>query len=79
MKQFRIIKVKKGNKIHYEIQELQSFFVFWYWNTLTEFSCCMDGSCAGDDSIKFEYIEQAEKYLKENYPESRNVVKYINI
>lgn len=30
MRQFRIIEVKKGSKIHYEIQELESFFLFWY-------------------------------------------------
>lgn len=79
MKQFRIVEVKKGTKIHYEIQELESFFLFWYWTTLTQFNCCDDGYCAGDDPIKFEYIEQAEKYIKENYPESREIVKYINL
>lgn len=78
MKQFRIIEVKKGNKIHYEIQELK-WFIFSYWDTVTEFNCCDDGSCAGDDPVKFEYIEKAEKYLKENYPESREIVKYINV
>lgn len=81
MKQFRIIEVKKGSKIHYEIQMLESFFLFlgWYWSTLTEFTCCNDGSCAGEDPIEFEYIEQAEKYLKEYYPESRKIIKYINV
>lgn len=72
MKQFRIIEVKKGSKIHYEIQEMCSF-IFKYWDTLLAYH--WDGTFP----LEFEYIEKAEKYLKEYYPESRNVVKYINV
>ena len=77
MKQFRIIEVRKGNKIHYEIQELK-WFIFSYWDTLSAFQFDEFNSCA-DYLLKFEYIEQAEKYIKENYPESREIVKYINV
>jgi hypothetical protein len=82
MEQFRIVEVRKGTKIHYEIQKLDSFFIFWYWRTLTKFSGCVGGlysTCFEGAPLQFEYIEKAEKYLKENYPGGRNVVKYINL
>jgi hypothetical protein len=64
MNQYRIIKIEKGDKTHFEVQQKGLFF----WNTETYFDCCIDGLCAGHYAYEFETIKEAELYIKDNLP-----------
>ena len=57
---FRIVKITKGSKIHYEVQQLKMWF---FWITETYFDCCIDGSMAGYYPIEFDSVEKAEIYI----------------
>lgn len=61
---YRIVKITKGTKDHYEVQK-RGFLCGW--NTETFFDCCIDGSMAGNYPIEFKSMSEAESYIKEQY------------
>ena len=58
---YRIVKITKGNNVHYEVQKLK----MWSWITETYFDCCIDGSMARNYPIEFDSIDTAENYISE--------------
>jgi len=77
MTDFRIVKIVNGERIHYEIQEKQ-WFIFFYWETLNDWDCDHLG-IVFENSMKFDTMEKAEKYLKRNNPQTKTIVKYITL
>lgn len=59
---YRIVRVTKGSKTHYEVQVKG---LFWGWNTCTYFDCCIDGSMADDYAHEFKTIEEAQAYIND--------------
>lgn len=72
---YRIVKITKGTKDHYEVQKRG---VLWGWNTETYFDCCIDGSMAGDYPIEFRTLTDAETYIREQHTKTEIFLPKVN-
>lgn len=59
---YRIIKITKGDNVHFEIQKR---YLRFFWSNVTESHFGIDGT-GGDYVRKFESIYLAENYIKQD-------------
>ena len=64
-KNYRVVQVQQGEKVHYEI-ERKSFF---WWVTETYFDCCIDGLMAGYYPYELKSKEEAILFIENELQE----------